>query len=208
MLSPLPWCVRRAAVVAAAVAAAPQAAASAATSPPGNRTRAARVCASSSLSAVAPSSSASSAAAAAAAWCVLRACVCERERALAVSAHMRASAQRARPHSLNWSRARHSVRRSHARAHRVRFRFRHGFFGVIIARARGKLFGDIYRRRLRGPFRFDFGSGAGSGSGENSTRARTSNCRARRSRSNNACPCDRAGAFSGCPQRGDPLKSS
>ena len=150
VLSPLPWCVRRAAVVAAAVAAAPQAAASAATGLPGNRTQAARVCASSSLSAVAPSSAASSAAAAAAAWCVLRACVCERERALAVSAHMRASAQRARPHSLNWSRARHSARRSHARAS-----------GSVQVQVRSFF----------------------------------------------ACPCDRAGAFSGCPQREHPLKS-
>ena len=75
------------------------------------------------------------------------------------------------------------------------------FFGVIIAHARRIIFGYIYRRRLRVPSRFDFGSGSGSGSGENSTRARTSNCRARCSRSNNACPCDRAGAFSGCAQR-------
>ena len=165
VLSPLPWRVRRAAVVAAAVAAAPQAAASAATGLPGNRTRATRVCASSSLSAVAPSSAASSAAAAAAAWCVLRACVCERERALAVSAHMRASAQRARPHSLNWSRARHSVRRSHARAHRIRFRFRHGFFWRH-HRARAR---EIIRRYLSAAssgsvqVRLRFGCGFGFG---------------------------------------------
>ena len=165
MLSPLPWCVRRAAVVAAAVAGAPQAAASAATGLPGNRTQAARVCASSSLSAVAPSSAASSAAAAAAAWCVLRACVCERERALAVSAHMRASAQRARPHSLNWSRARHSVRRSHARAHRVRFRFRQGFCSASSSRARegnysAIFIGGVFGVRL---IRFRFGCGFGFG---------------------------------------------
>ena len=57
---------------------------------------------------------------------------------------MRASAQHARPHSLNWSRARHSVRRSHARAHRVRFRFRQGFCSASSSRAREGNYSAIF----------------------------------------------------------------